>query len=154
MSDPLAVLDKLIDATNRHDLDAIVATFAEDVVSETPAHPVRSFTGSDQIRRNWSQILGSVVDFHAAIVAAATSPSSRPGAASVWAELAFDGTRPDGVPFRLRGVTVNEVVGDRIASLRFYLEPVDAGGVTADEAVRAAVGAAARAGATPAAGVE
>ena len=143
MDGPTAVFQSLIEATNRHDLDGIVASFADDVVSETPAHPSRSFVGSDQIRRNWSQILSSVTDFHAAIRMLATGPSSREGATSVWAELAFDGTRPDGLPFQLRGVTVNDVVGDRIVGLRFYLEPVDAGGPTPLEAVRAAVGGAA-----------
>jgi hypothetical protein len=39
----------------------------------------------------------------------------------------------------MRGVTVNEVVDGRIASLRFYLEPVDDAAVDADAAVLRAV---------------
>ena len=142
MNEPTAVFRTLIEATNRHDLDGIVACFADDVVSETPAHPARSFVGSDQIRRNWSQILGSIGDFHATIHTLETGPSGQVGATAVWAELAFDGTRPDGLPFQLRGVTVNEVLGGRIARLRFYLEPVEAGGLAPQEAVRAALGSA------------
>lgn len=140
MNDAVAVLERLIDAANRHDLDGIVSSFTTDVVSETPAHPARSFVGSAQVRRNWSQILGAVSDFRATIVAAAVSPSAIADATTVWAELAFDGTRPDGLPFRLRGVTINDVVAEEIASLRFYLEPVESGGLVPDLAVAAAVG--------------
>jgi ketosteroid isomerase-like protein len=134
------VLDALIEATNRRDLDGIVARFAPDVRSDTPAHPARSFVGSDQVRRNWSQILGAIGDLTATISSSATSAGSTPGSETVWAEIAFDGRRPDGAPWRMRGVTVNEVVDGRIASLRFYLEPVDDAAVGADDAVRRAVG--------------
>lgn len=134
------VVESLIEAANRHDLDGIVASFSDDVVSETPAHPARSFHGSGQIRANWSQILGAVKDFRAVIVSATTGPSRVVGGTEVWAELAFDGTKPDGTPLRLRGVTVNDVVAGRIASLRFYLEPVDSEGLSPDVAVRAALG--------------
>ena len=134
------VLDALIAATNRRDLDGIVAQFATDVRSDTPAHPARSFVGSDQVRRNWSQILGAIGDLEASIVHSATSAGTTPGGETVWAEIAFDGTRPDGAPWRMRGVTVNEVVDGRIASLRFYMEPVDDAMVGADDAVRRAIG--------------
>lgn len=134
------VLDALIAATNRRDLDGIVAQFATDVRSDTPAHPARSFVGSDQVRRNWSQILGAIGDLEASIAHAATSAGPTPGGETVWAEIAFDGTRPDGAPWRMRGVTVNEVVDGRIASLRFYMEPVDDAMVGADDAVRRAIG--------------
>lgn len=140
MNDAVAVLERLIDAANRHDLDGIVSSFADDVTSETPAHPSRSFVGSAQVRRNWSQILEAVPDFAATIVSAAVSSSRLAGATAVWAELAFEGTRPDGAPFRLRGVTINDVVGTRIAALRFYLEPVEHEGATPDLAVARALG--------------
>src|SRR5437016_3845664 len=52
----IEVLADLIDAVNRHDLDALVRQFADDVRSETPAHPARSFIGNAQVRNNWSQI--------------------------------------------------------------------------------------------------
>ena len=62
------VLDRLIQATNAHDIDAIVACFASDYRNETPAHPTRSFIGRDQVRRNWEQILGFVPDIHAKVL--------------------------------------------------------------------------------------
>jgi ketosteroid isomerase-like protein len=134
------VLESLIAATNRRDLDGLVDQFAEDVRSDTPAHPARSFVGRAQVRKNWQQILGAIGDLEATISASASGPGLRAGSETVWAEIAFDGRRPDGAPWRMRGVTVNEVVDGRIAALRFYLEPVDDAAVDADAAVRRAVG--------------
>ena len=133
------VLESLIAATNRRDLDGLVDQFAEDVRSDTPAHPARSSVGRGQVRKNWQQILGAIGDLEATIVASASGPGVRLGSETVWAEIAFDGRRPDGAPWRMRGVTINEVVDGRIASLRFYLEPVDEAAVDADGAVRRAV---------------
>jgi ketosteroid isomerase-like protein len=126
----------LIAAVNAHDLDGIVEQFSGLVRSETPAHPARSFKGSDQVRRNWGQILGAVSDLRAEVRSSTTSTDSTTGRETVWLELAFDGRRPDGAPWRMRGVTVNEVADGRIDALRFYMEPVDTGGSGADDAVR------------------
>ena len=133
------VLESLIAATNRRDLDGLVEQFAEDVRSETPAHPARSFVGRGQVRKNWQQILGAIGDLEATITASSSGAGPTPGSETVWAEIAFDGRRADGAPWRMRGVTVNEVVDGRIAALRFYLEPVDDVDVDADAAVRRAV---------------
>ena len=54
-TDPLAAVARLQQATNAHDLEAIVACFAEDYVNETPVHPSRSFAGREQVRRNWAR---------------------------------------------------------------------------------------------------
>lgn len=116
---PTAVLDSLIEAVNRHDLDALVDHFAEDVRSDTPAHPARSFTGREQVRRNWGQILGGVSDLRAEIRSSAVDGDV------VLAEIAFDGRRADGSPWQMRGATVNHVIDGRIVALRFYMEPVD-----------------------------
>jgi ketosteroid isomerase-like protein len=123
------------EAINAHDLDALVACFAEDYRNDTPAHPARGFTGSAQVRANWTRILGGVPDLTATLLRTA-------GDADVcWAEWDFLGARPDGADFHLAGVTVLGVAVDgRIAWARFYLEPVDdePGGV--DAAVRAHLG--------------
>ena len=126
----------LIAAVNAHDLDGIVDQFSGHVRSETPAHPARSFDGSDQVRRNWGQILGAVSDLRAEVRSSTTTTDTTTGRETVWLELAFDGRRPDGAPWRMRGVTVNEVADGRIDALRFYMEPVETGGSGADEAVR------------------
>jgi hypothetical protein len=116
---PYAVALRLRDATNAHDIDAIVACFAADYRNETPAHPARSFLGRDQVRRNWVQILAAIPDLTTAIVGSASADDT------VWTEWEHRGTRPDGSAHLLRGVIILTVIGDLIGSARFFLEPVD-----------------------------
>jgi ketosteroid isomerase-like protein len=129
-ADPVAVIRRLQDATNGHDIDAMVACFAPDYRNETPAHPARSFTGREQMRRNWTQILAAIPDVTAEVVASATSGDT------VWTEWEHRGTRPDGSPHLMRGVIVFGVRQDLIATARFFLEPVEEGGTGVDDAVR------------------
>lgn len=115
---PLQTVDRLVRATNEHDLEGIVACFAEDYRNETPAHPARGFVGRDRVRLNWQAILASVPDVEVEVVAAAAA------GARVWSEWEHRGTRPDGTIHRLRGVIVFEIEDDLIAGARFFLEPV------------------------------
>jgi ketosteroid isomerase-like protein len=124
---PLEVVQRLVQATNDHDLDGIVACFAATYVNKTPAHPGRGFEGKDQVRRNWAQILGGVPDVSAEVLASVTD-----GVVGV-----ADGRpRRDGVPHELRGVIVFDVAGALISAARFYLEPVEHESGTVDDAVR------------------
>ena len=50
------LVERLRDATNSHDPDAVAACFTPDYHSETPLHPARSFTGRDQVRRNQEKV--------------------------------------------------------------------------------------------------
>lgn len=127
---PLAVVERLRDATNAHDLEAIVACFADDYHNDTPLHPGRGFTGRVQVRRNWTQILAAIPDVSTQIVASAAAGET------VWSEWEHRGTRPDGSAHLMRGVIVFTVRDELITSARFYLEPVDNTGDDADAAVR------------------
>lgn len=127
---PSAVIRRLQDATNSHDLEAIVACFASDYRNETPAHPARNFVGSEQVRRNWAQILAAIPDVSTTIVASASSSDT------AWTEWEHRGTRPDGSAHLMRGVIIFTVVGELIASARFFLEPVEAVGGDVNAAVR------------------
>jgi hypothetical protein len=129
-----AVIDRLLKATNQHDLDAISTCFALDFVNETPLHPSRSFRGRAQVRRNWEQILGGVPDLRAEILSQALAGNI------VWTEWEMSGTRRDGNRHLMRGVMLFAVAGDAISRVRFYLEPVDESGIGIDAAVRQAVG--------------
>jgi len=51
MTNPLGVIDRLVMATNAHDLDALLACFDDDYVNETPAHPLRGFRGGSRCDR-------------------------------------------------------------------------------------------------------
>jgi ketosteroid isomerase-like protein len=130
----LALVERLQAAVNHHDLDSLAACFADDFLNETPAHPARSFRGRDQVRRNWAQIFAGVPDIEADVVSVAVAGDS------AWTEWEMRGTRRDGVPHLMRGVSIFTLGDGELTSVRFYLEPVDAGGVAVDEAVRTAVG--------------
>jgi ketosteroid isomerase-like protein len=138
-TDPLAAVARLQQATNAHDLEAIVACFAEDYVNETPVHPSRSFAGREQVRRNWARILTAVPDLTSTMVASATSDDT------VWAEWAWSGTRRDGAPHEMRGVTVTSVRAGVIDRARFFMEPLDRDEAGVDEAVGHAIAAGATA---------
>jgi ketosteroid isomerase-like protein len=130
------LLQRLLDAVNRHDLEALTACFDPDFVSETPAHPDRNFRGRDQLRRNWSQLFLRIPDIELAL------PRWTDAGDTLWAELEFTGTRVDGAPHLMRGVNIFGVRGDRLASVRFYVEPVQADGLAIDAAVAAHSGGA------------
>jgi ketosteroid isomerase-like protein len=132
---PIDVVQRLRDATNRHDLEAIVACFAEDYRNETPVHPARGFVGRDQVRRNWTQILAAIPDVWTEIVACMAD------ADTVWSEWEHRGTRPDGSAHLMRGVIVFGVQGELIVTARFFLEPVEESGDDVGAAVRRQVGA-------------
>ena len=95
MTDPRDTVGRLVQATNDHDLDAIVECFAPDYVNETPVHPQRDFHGREQVRRNWTAILGGVPDITARVIAAALDGNR------VWTEWEMSGTRRDGAPHAL-----------------------------------------------------
>ena len=135
---PGAMVDRLVEATNAHDLDALVDCFAADYVNETPAHPSRGFQGREQVRRNWTQIFAGVGDLRAEVVRRAVDDDM------AWVEWHMHGTRRDGTPHAMRGVTVFRVLDGRAVWASFYLEPVDLQGGSADDAARRAVGEAAQ----------
>ena len=133
MVSPADFPDRLAAATTAHDLDALVDCFTDDYELTQPAHPSRSFTGSDQVRANWQQIFAAVPDLRATVTARAVDGST------VWSEWDLAGRRVDGSTHRMRGVMVFGLRGDRAEWGRFYLELVDDEDTTVDEAVRAQV---------------
>jgi ketosteroid isomerase-like protein len=116
---PAAVVERLLAAINAHDLEAMVACFADDYLNEWPAHPQRGFRGNQQVRRNWSQIFAGVPDVSARL------PRMTVDGDTVWTEWDLAGTRRDGAPFLMRGVSIFGVAEGRLAWVRFYLEPVE-----------------------------
>jgi len=131
---PAEFVARLLAATNAHQLDALAACFAEDYANETPAHPSRGFRGRAQVRLNWEQIFASVPDLTALVVRQALDDQT------AWVEWEMHGTRLDGAPHAMRGVTVFGVVDGEAAWARFYLEPVDDDDRTVDEAIRRTLG--------------
>ena len=112
------VLERLRDAQNAHDLDAFVACFDERYRSEQPVHPDRAFAGSAQVRKNWAEIFAAVPNFQATLLQSAQADGTG------WAEWHWHGTRLDGTPLDMRGVTIFGIRDDRIVWGRLYLEDV------------------------------
>jgi hypothetical protein len=117
--EPAVVVERLLAAINAHDLEAMVACFADDYVNQWPAHPQRSFQGRAQVRQNWSQIFAAVPDLQARL------PRMAVDGDTVWTEWDIAGTRGDGAAFLMRGVSIFGVREGRLAWVRFYLEPVE-----------------------------
>ena len=60
-------LDAVLEGFNRHDIDAIMAHFAEDCVFEAPRGPDpwgRRFTGHDEVRRGLAARFEGIPDVH------------------------------------------------------------------------------------------
>jgi len=138
-----AVIERLTRATNDHDIDALVACFAIGYVNETPAHPLRGFTGREQVRQNWTQIFTAVPDIVVEVtswgedsVSVAVEPPGS-GCDVLWTEWKMGGSRRDGTAHRMAGVVIFVVAGDEITAARFYLEPVETSSGDVSDAVRA-----------------
>ncbi|HEV8467970.1 MAG TPA: nuclear transport factor 2 family protein [Candidatus Limnocylindria bacterium] len=135
MSDaPRKVFERLVEAQNAHDIDALVACFAQDYSSEQPAHPDRAFTGNAQVRKNWSSIFASVPDFHAELRDAAV------GGDTVWGEFEWRGKRRDGSVLHSRGVIIGTVREGKLAAARLFMSDVEEAGRGIDAAVEGMAG--------------
>lgn len=134
MPDPLATIQRLVEATNAHDLERLVACFADEYVLAAPSHPQRGFRGIEQVRRNWTQIFAGVPDIATRLVRAAVDGDV------VWTEWEMSGTRQDGAEHHMAGVFVFGVADDQIRWGRMFLEPVDKTGGDMNAAVRQTVG--------------
>ena len=126
-----AVIDRLLRATNDHDLESLVGCFAPDYVNQTPVHPGRGFTGSEQVGHNWTQIFAAVPDLVAEVGPGAVDDNT------IWTEWEMRGRRGDGTPHLMRGVIIFTVTGDQISAARFYLEPVETSSGNVNAAVAA-----------------
>ena len=130
---PAVLIHRLCRAVNDHDLEGLVACFDPGYRNETPAHPERGFVGTEQVRRNWSQIFAAIPDLQADVVDVAVEGDK------VWSEWEHRGTRKDGSEHLMRGVVIFGIEGGRAAWARFFLEPVQHGHGSVDDAVRTQV---------------
>ena len=115
---PKAVFERMIQAANRHDLDAMVECFAPDFRSEQPFHPERNFVGQAGVRNNWSFFFTTIPDIQVEILNEVEEGDT------VWAELHYHGTQTDGKQFTVKGVTLLGIQADQIIWGRLYIEPV------------------------------
>jgi limonene-1,2-epoxide hydrolase len=135
MAGALQTAERLVRATNDHDLEALLACFAPDYQSDQPAHPARAFQGVDQVRKNWSAMFEAVPDVHWEILGFAET------ADTAWLELRLQGTHSDGSKLHEIGIVIFGVRDDRIEWARLYLEDVDENGWDIDAELRRMTGA-------------
>jgi ketosteroid isomerase-like protein len=127
-------MERLTAAQNAHDLDALLACFDAEYFSEQPLFPARTFRGIDQVRANWSALLGAIADFRAELLRSAVEGDT------VFAEIRWTGTKQDGTPLDERGVIIAGVRDDRVAWGRFYVDEVHAEAPGIDAVVRRMAG--------------
>jgi ketosteroid isomerase-like protein len=113
------VIARLEAAWNAHDVDALVRCFDPRYESEQPIHPARRFTGSEQVRRNWTAIFAEAPDFRAERRALAVDGDT------ALTEWRWSGRRPDGSAFERAGAIVMGIEAGRIRWARVYMEPVE-----------------------------
>lgn len=117
MSSP--VVDRLVDAINAHDIEALTACFAPGYSVVFPAHPARSFTGREHVRRNWEAIFTAYPTIRATVTARVHNGDE------IWGEWEFTSDSRDGARFWQRGVVIVVPEDGLIALARFYMEPVE-----------------------------
>ena len=123
------VVERLRDAMNEHDLEALISCYDSDFQSEQPNHPNRVFHGTDQVRKNWSAIFGTMPDFRAELLAVVQKDQT------VWSEWHWVGTLLGDVRKEMRGVIIFSLRADRIATARLYMEPTETDGEDIDASV-------------------
>lgn len=114
-SSPKLVFERMIQAANHHDLNAMVACFAPNFHSEQPFYPERNFTGQAGVRKNWSFFFSTMPDFRAEVQRSVVEGDT------VWAELAYYGTQTDGKKQVTRGVTISGIQEGQIAWSKLYI---------------------------------
>lgn len=119
---PAEVLDQLVAATNAHDVDRLVECFADDYVLSDPVHPARSFTGSAQVRQNWTTMFTAVPDVRLSVQNHVVTD------AGFWLEASQVGNRRDGLRLEMRTVFIAAIAGGRVTSAHMYAAPVELGG--------------------------
>src|SRR4051794_24173912 len=99
-NEAVRLVERLREATNDHDPGGVAACFTLDYRSEAPAHPARSFTGRDQVRRNQEKIFAFVPDLTVDLLRITVDGNT------IWTEWEHRGTRMDGSSHHMRGAII------------------------------------------------
>ncbi|MFL5580855.1 MAG: nuclear transport factor 2 family protein [Gemmatimonadaceae bacterium] len=125
------VIDRLVRAINRHDVEAIGELCHPGIRGELPAHPARNYVGVEMLRANWALIFELVPDLSAELTRCGVDGDL------VWAEWAWTGTQTDGSRFERTGVAIHGLRDGRIEWVRLHMQPILSRPVTAvDVALR------------------
>lgn len=123
-SEPRTVVERWVQAMNKHDLETAVSCFDFHYHDEAPARRGEIVDGREKVRENFARLFADVRDLKAELLRIAVEEDT------VWMEWRMDGTRPDAAPFEFAGVNIFGVRDGRIAWGRIYTELVrDSGDV-------------------------
>jgi hypothetical protein len=112
------VVWRLRDAINSHEPRRVAACFSADYRCEVPLHPSRSFSGSQRVFENWSEILGRTPNLQAKVLRTAVEGRE------IWSEWEMQGINRDGGALLIRGMVVFTAADGVIDWAHFYLDPV------------------------------
>jgi taurine dehydrogenase small subunit len=118
----LAVLERVLDGFNRHDLDAIMACFVEDCVFESPRGRDpwgRRFVGRDEVRAGLGTRFETIPDVH--YEGAGDFVSGDRGVS----EWTLTGTTVDGERLEVRGCDLWTFRGDEIVCKNSFWKIVE-----------------------------
>src|SRR5207253_10585076 len=115
----IQILGQMRAALDAHDLDTFVGFFREDYVGERPRHPGSPMSSREDVRSNWTEVIGDVPDLRVEVPAAVQDGDT------IWSEWRAYGTARSGALLEIRGVIVFGVTDGRVAWSRMYLEPVE-----------------------------
>jgi len=127
--DPEALLLKLKNAFNTHDMKSLLECFDENYYSEQPVHPDRTFLGQEQVKKNWASNFEEMPDFSAQLLRHSISNNS------IWSEWEWQGTRQDKSRLLMRGVIIMIIENGKIKRGRLYMEPVEVSGKGIEAAI-------------------
>lgn len=123
---PRHTVERWIRAINDHDLDGVVACFADDYEDQAPARPGEQVRGSAEVRATFGRLLSALPDLRADLRGTAEDGDT------VWVEWAMRGTRAGGTRMEFVGVNVFDVADGLLHRGRIYTELVrEAGGLDA-----------------------
>ena len=118
----LAVLERILDGFNRHDLDAIMARFDDDCVLELPRGPDpwgRRYVGRDEVREGLGARFRGIPDVH---YSGAGDFVSGDRGVSEWT---LTGTTVDGERLEVRGCDLWTFRGDKIVRKNSFWKIVE-----------------------------
>jgi ketosteroid isomerase-like protein len=121
------LLERMRAALDAHDLDAFLGFFRDDYIGERPRHPGAKISSREDVRTNWSEIIGDVPDLRIEV------PSAVEDGNTIWSEWRAYGTSRSGAALELRGVIIFGVQDGQVAWSRMYMEPVEQEGLTLSE---------------------
>lgn len=115
-------IEKLQQAWNAHDADALRGCLHMDYESVQPLHPERNLRGRESAVRGWAHLFEAVPDLRAELLHWTTRDDQ------VWTEWRWSGSHVSGCAFCAGGVMVFGLRDEQIARARVYTETISASG--------------------------